>query len=167
MSRIKRKGVKYRRKRQGKTDYKLRLNQVLSGKIRLVARISNKNVITQLVEFNPDGDKVLVSAHTNEIQKKHGWKCAKRNTPAAYLTGYLIGTKAKSKEINEAILDIGLKSPIRGSLIYAVLKGAVDAGLNISHSEKVLPDEKRIKGEHIKGANFEEVKNSISKGVKQ
>jgi large subunit ribosomal protein L18 len=167
MPKIKKTGVKYRRKRQGKTDYKSRLKQALSGKIRLVTRISNKNIITQMVEFNPDGDKTLVSANTNELTKKFGWKGARRNTTAAYLTGLLIGTRAKEKKIGEAILDIGLRSPVKGSLIYAVLKGAVDAGLNIPHSEEVLPAENRIKGEHLKNTNLDEVKTKITKGVKQ
>jgi hypothetical protein len=35
----------------------------------------------------------------------------------------------------------------KGSKIYAVLKGALDAGLNVPHNDVVLPDEDRITGE--------------------
>ena len=48
----------------------------------------------------------------------------------------------------------GLKSAIRGSKVFAALKGAVDAGLDIPYGEAVLPDESRINGEHV--ANYAE-----------
>jgi len=40
---------------------------------------------------------------------------------------------------------------MKGSKIYAVLKGASDAGLEIPHSPDILPSEERIKGGHIVG----------------
>jgi hypothetical protein len=46
-------------------------------------------------------------------------------------------------------LDIGLNPPIKGSRIYAALKGVVDSGLDIPHSPDILPDDSRISGEHI------------------
>lgn len=165
MPRVKKQGTLYRRKRQGKTDYRARLKQVLSGKTRLVVRLSSKNIYAQLIEFNPDGDRVLVSVATNELKKKYGWKGARRNAPAAYLTGLLVGMKAKTKNIKEAILDIGMRSAIKGSNIYAVLKGAVDSGLKVPHSAEILPKEERIKGTHIKNSNFDQVKAAIMKGV--
>ena len=108
------------------------------------------------MDYNKKGDKVLVSAHSGEI-KKLGWKFNTSNIPCAYLTGYLLGIKAKKKNINEAILDIGLNTSTKGSRIYASLKGVIDAGLNITHKEEILPDEKRISGEHIKNY-YEKVK---------
>ena len=47
----------------------------------------------------------------------------------------------------EAVLDIG-RHP-KSSRLFAALKGAVDAGLSVPHSEKVLPSDERIKGKHI------------------
>ena len=47
------------------------------------------------------------------------------------------------------IMDVGLHPPIRGSKLYAALKGAVDAGLEVPHIPEVLPDESRTSGEHI------------------
>ena len=153
----------YKRKKEGKTDYKMRLKLIASGKPRFVVRASLKNILIQVIEYQPDGDRVLASSSTAELRKKYGWKGNGRNTPAAYLTGLIAAKKAAGKNIKEAILDIGLRSPIRGSLDFAALKGAVDGGLAIPHSKEVLPSEKRIKGEHIKNSQFEAVKQNIMK----
>jgi len=84
-----------------------------------------------------------------------------KNTSAAYLTGYLAGKLALQKGIKEAILDIGLQRPVKGSRVFAALKGLLDAGLEIPHGEDIFPSEERIKGLHISeevGKMFEEVK---------
>ena len=140
--------VPYRRRREGKTNYRKRLKLLLSRKPRLVVRITNRRVIAQIIEYHPDGDRVLVGVDSSMLTK-YGWKGDLNNTPAAYLTGLLVGKKALEKGIKEAILDIGLHTPTRGGRVFAVLKGAVDAGLEVPHSEEVLPDESRIRGEHI------------------
>ncbi|MGQ9507248.1 MAG: 50S ribosomal protein L18 [Candidatus Bathycorpusculaceae bacterium] len=141
--------VPFRRRREGKTNYKSRKALVLSGKPRLVTRITLKNVIAQIITAKPHGDEVLVSAHSKELTKTYGWKASRKNISAAYLTGLLCGLKAKAKGIKEAILDIGLHSPSKGARVFAVLKGVLDAGVNVPYGEEKLPDEKRIKGEHI------------------
>ena len=140
--------VPLRRRRVGKTDYRKRKALILSGKPRLVVRSSLKNIVAQVVVAEPGGDKVLVSAHSRELEK-FGWKAPRGNIPAAYLTGLLCGSKAKSTGVKEAILDIGLHSPSKGARVFAVLKGVLDAGVNVPHSEEKLPDEKRINGGHI------------------
>lgn len=140
--------VPYRRRREGKTNYRKRLKLLLSRKPRLVVRITNRRVIAQIVEYHPDGDRTLVFADSKELER-FGWKGDLNNTPAAYLTGLLIGKKAKEAGIEEAILDIGLKTPSKGARVFAVLKGAVEAGLDVPHSEEILPDESRLRGEHI------------------
>ncbi len=118
------------------------------GHPRLVARITGKNIIAQIVEYAPAGDKVLVSANSKELSAL-GWKYSSKNTPAAYLMGYLIATKAKKKGVAEAVFDIGLRRSTSKGKIFAVLKGAVDAGLDIPHSPEVFPSEERISGNHI------------------
>jgi large subunit ribosomal protein L18 len=140
--------VPLRRRIEGKTDYKARKALVLSGKPRLVARCTLKNVVAQMVIAKPNGDEVLVSAHSREL-KKYEWKATRGNVPAAYLTGLLCGLKAKAQGVNEAIPDIGLHSPSKGARVFAMLKGVLDAGVHVPHSEEKLPDEKRIEGEHI------------------
>jgi len=71
------------------------------------------------------------------------------NLPAAYLTGYLAGLRAIEAGLEEAVLDIGLKSATPGSKIFAVQEGAIDAGLDVPHNESVFADWERTRGEHI------------------
>lgn len=140
--------VAKRRKREGKTNYKKRLKLLLSHKPRLVIRTSNSNTLIQIIDYDPKGDKTLVAAHSKELEAL-GWKFAKGNIPAAYLTGLLVGKKAKEKNIKEAVVDLGLSSPITGSRIFAALKGVADQGIDISFSKEILPSDDRIKGQHI------------------
>jgi len=173
MARDARYNVPFRRRREGKTDYKARKALVLSGKPRLVARGTLKNMIAQIIVAKPYGDEVTVSAHTRELTRKYGWKAPRGNIPAAYLTGLLCGLKAKTKGVKEAVLDIGLHSPTKGARVFAVLKGALDAGLNIPHSEGKLPEENRIEGKHIAeyaknlASNQEEYQLRFSKYLEQ
>ena len=144
--------VPFRRRREGKTDYRARRALILSKMPRIVARGSLKHMTVQVVNAKVEGDEVLASAHSKELVRDYGWKGACGNVPAAYLTGLLCGLKALQKGIKKAILDIGLRTPVKGSRVFAVLKGALDAGLEVPHSEEILPDDSRIKGEHI--ANY-------------
>jgi large subunit ribosomal protein L18 len=139
--------VQVRRRREGKTDYRARKALVLSGKPRLVTRGSLKNVTAQVVVAKPTGDEVLASAHSSEL-KKYGWKAPTGNVPSAYLTGLLCGLKAKKKGVNEAVLDLGLIAPTKGSRLFAALSGVVDAGIEVPHAEEKIVKE-RTKGEHI------------------
>ncbi|MBD3204612.1 50S ribosomal protein L18 [Candidatus Woesearchaeota archaeon] len=143
-SRIK-KGIPYRRKRAGKTDFRKRLDLLKSGLCRLVVRKSNKNIYAQLIKYSPEGDVVVNSANSTEL-KNFGWTLSTSNISAAYLVGVLIASKTKVKS---AILDLGLLTPVSGSKIFAVIKGCIDAGLKIPHKKKVLPSEERIMGKHI------------------
>jgi len=140
--------VEFRRRRQGKTDFRLRKRLIASGKPRAVVRCSNRNTIVQLVEFHLDGDRILTTATTRELAK-FGWRHATGNTPSAYLAGYLAGKRALEKGIESAVLDIGLRAPKRGSKVFAALKGMLDAGLELPHDDSVLPAEERIQGAHI------------------
>jgi len=141
--------VPYRRRREGKTNYLRRKNLILSGLPRLVTRKTNKHIIAQIIEASVEGDKVIASAHSSELRKKYGWLGSLKSLPAAYMTGLLCGYRALEKGIKKAILDIGLQAPSKGACVFAVLKGCLDAGLEIPHSEEILPDEDRIKGQHI------------------
>ena len=140
--------VHLRRRREGKTDYQARKALVTSRKPRLVTRASIKNVEVQIIIAKPHGDEVLASANSRELIKSYGWRAPTGNIPASYLTGLLCGVKAKAVGIKEAILDIGLVSPTKGSKIFAVLSGVVDAGVEVPHSEEKIVKE-RMKGEHI------------------
>ncbi len=141
--------VPFRRRREGKTNYRKRRALIISGLPRAVVRFSLRNSWVQIVEAKLEGDHVLVSAHSKELARDYGWKGYGRNTPALYLVGLLAGLKAVKKGIKKAILDIGLRTPTKGGRVFAALKGLVDAGLEVPHSEEILPSEERIRGEHI------------------
>ncbi len=140
--------VKLRRRREGKTDYQARKALVSSGRPRLVTRTALKNINVQIIIAKIHGDEVLAAANSRELAKTYGWKAPTGNIPAAYLTGYLCGLKAKTKGVTNAILDIGLNPPIKGAKVFAALSGVVDAGIEIPHSEDKIVKE-RMKGEHI------------------
>lgn len=160
----------HKRRRLQKTDYKKRLALLKSGKHRLVVRKSLENIRVQIIGFNAGGDRTTASAFSAELGKL-GWKSGTGNTPAAYLTGLLAGTRAKKAGVNEAVFDLGLQTSTKGSRIYAAVKGAIDAGLAIPHSEDIMPSEERIAGKHIqdkKGVEkeFAEAKEKILKSEK-
>lgn len=138
----------HRRRREGRTDYKQRLGLLKSGKPRLVIRKAANNIVCQIVRHDTKGDKTIVTA-TGKDLRKAGWKAHCGNTPASYLIGLICGIEAKKKKITEAILDAGLHTSTKGSRIYATLKGVIDGGVKVPHSEEILPDEKTISGKSI------------------
>ncbi|TFG33272.1 50S ribosomal protein L18 [Candidatus Thorarchaeota archaeon] len=140
--------VKFRRRREGKTNYYRRKSLLQSRRPRLVVRKTNTSTLVQIITANVVGDMTLASAIASELSD-HGWNAGTGNLPAAYLTGFLAGLRAKNRGVKEAVLDVGLNPPIKGSRIYAALKGVVDAGIEVPHSPEILPDEDRISGKHI------------------
>ncbi|NYT04981.1 MAG: 50S ribosomal protein L18 [Methanomicrobiales archaeon] len=140
--------VPFRRRREGKTDYYKRMKLLLSEKPRMVVRRTNRQIIIQLVEAEMVGDRTLVAAYSTELER-FGYTGATANTPAAYLTGILFAVKAQNAGYTEAILDIGLARATVGARVFAALKGAVEAGLDIPHGESILPDDDRVRGVHI------------------
>ncbi len=140
--------VRYRRRREGRTDYKLRRALVRSGRPRAVVRLTNKYVLVQVSEAEGKGDVVRASAASRELSKL-GWKGGAGNLPAAYLTGLLAARRAVAHGVKEAVLDIGLRGPTKGSKIFAALKGLADSGLTVPHPDDRLPSMDRISGSHI------------------
>lgn len=137
--------VPYRRKREGKTDYKKRMKLLLGHQLRLVIRRSNKHITMQIIEFKTTGDIVRASAHSLELSK-YGWNIATCNTSAAYLTGYLLAKKLPGAT---CVTDLGQHTSVKGAILYAAVKGAIDGGLTIPYSENVIPNINRIRGEHV------------------
>lgn len=140
--------VQFKRKREGKTNYRKRLKILLSSKFRFVIRKSLRNFQASIIEYNTQGDKVLLTVSSKTLSK-FGWKGDNGNLPSAYLTGMIVGKKAIEKGIKEAIVDIGFNKSTKGSRLYAALAGAIDAGLKIPFNRDVLPSKDRISGEHI------------------
>ena len=149
--------MKLKRRKEGKTDYKKRLALLKSGKPWFVVRVKSNQVIAQVVSYQPNGDKARASATSLELRKL-GWKKHCGNASSAYLTGFLCGNRALEKGVKECNLDIGLHTPVPGSNVFAVLKGAVDSGLKIPHDEKCFPGEGRIDAKAV-----EEIKPKIGK----
>jgi len=165
---FKRYQVKYRRRRQGKTDYRARKrlitqykNKYNAPRYRLVVRFSNKDVTAQIVYAKLTGDIVLAAAYSHEL-KRYGVKVGFTNYSATYATGLLLARRLLTKigladkykgqetptgedfqvKVNEqgprpfkALLDVGLSRTSTGARVFAALKGALDGGLNVPHSE--------------------------------
>lgn len=95
--------MKYRRRREGKTDYYARKRLVVqdknkynSPKYRFVVRFTGSQVITQVVYSKIQGDVVLTSAYSSELPR-YGVKVGLTNWPAAYATGLLCARRLLTK----------------------------------------------------------------------
>jgi len=163
--------VKYRRRREGKTDYAARRaliiqdkNKYNAPKYRLVVRFTNQDIIVQVVYATIECDRVLAAAYAHELkQERYGVKAGFHNYAGAYATGLLVarrvlkklnldsvytgnsktdGTYYLVKEVEGqrkpflVLLDCGLARTSTGAKVFAVLKGAVDGGLEIPHKPK-------------------------------
>jgi len=142
------KSVLYRRKREGRTDYNKRLRLLVSREKRIVIRKSLRSIQIQVVEYLPDGDKVLTATHSRELVK-YGLKNGIVNIPVSYLTGLLAGKKLLKQGIKTGVVDLGLQRAHVGGNLFAVIKGLVDAGVSIAFDESVAPSEERLNGEHL------------------
>ena len=142
--------LRFKRRRNGRTDYRRRMRMLRGGVPRAVVRVSNTQVTCQLVEFGMGGDSILASVSGNTLAK-HGWPAgaSRKSVPACYIAGYALAKSAIAAGHDSAILDIGLASSSPGSRIFAALKGMVDAGLDVPHGKDILPDDDRINGTHI------------------
>jgi large subunit ribosomal protein L18 len=143
--------IPLKRKRLGKTDYPLRFRLLSSGEPRLVVRKTLRNVYSQIISYDKHGDRVVASATSHEL-KQFGLSTSGRTVCAAYLVGYLLGMKAKRKDVPSAILDMGFYRKTKGSVIFACVKGVIDAGVRVPHSKEVFPSDDRIRGKHLKHA---------------
>ncbi|CEP21384.1 unnamed protein product [Cyberlindnera jadinii] len=162
----------FRRRREGKTDYYQRKRLVAqhkakynTPKYRLVVRITNKDIICQIVSSQIVGDIVLTAAYSHELPR-YGITHGLTNWSAAYATGLLVARRALQKlgldetyqgveevegefELTEAVedgprpfkvfLDVGLTRTTTGARVFGALKGASDGGLYIPHSPNRFP----------------------------
>ena len=138
-------------------------DRLRSGAPRAVVRVSNTQVICQLVSYNPGGDAILHSVNGKSLTDSCAWPedASKKSIPACYVAGYALGKKAVSAGNHEAVLDIGLAASSPGSRVFSALKGMIDAGLDIPHGTSVLPNEERLSGKHIDDSLSSSVEASI------
>ena len=143
--------LRFKRRRNAETDYHRRSKMLRGGSPRAVVRVSNTQVTCQLVGYETEGDRVLASITGKSLVDSYKWPsdASRKSVPACYLAGFAMATSAISNGHTQAILDIGLAASSSGNGAYAALKGMIDAGMDIPHSEDVLPSEERINGEHI------------------
>jgi large subunit ribosomal protein L5e len=166
--------VKYRRRRECKTDYYARKrliiqdkNKYKTPKYRYVVRVTNRDIITQIVSADLTHDVVLASAYSHELAR-YGIKLGLTNYAAAYATGLLLARRVNSKfklayegnkEVNgedynveaaeegakpfKALLDVGLARTTTGARVFGALKGATDGGIDIPHNDHRFPGSKR------------------------
>jgi len=164
--------VKFRRRREGKTDFFARKRLVVQDKnkyntpkYRMIVRSSNTDICCQIAYARLEGDIVICAAYSHELPR-YGVKVGLTNYAASYCTGLLLARRILQKfsldsvyegntEINgemycvednddgpgafRACLDVGLARTSTGAKVFAALKGAVDGGLDIPHSEKRFP----------------------------
>ncbi|KAK3493768.1 putative 5S rRNA binding ribosomal protein [Neurospora crassa] len=95
--------TKYKRRREGKTDYYARKrlitqakNKYNAPKYRLVVRFTNRDIILQIVSSEITGDKVFASAYSHEL-KAYGIEHGLTNWAAAYATGLLLARRVLKK----------------------------------------------------------------------
>ncbi|XP_050370563.1 60S ribosomal protein L5-1-like [Argentina anserina] len=160
--------VKYKRRREGKTDYRARIrlinqdkNKYNTPKYRFVVRFTNKDIVAQIISATISGDLVLASAYSHELPR-YGLNVGLTNYAAAYCTGLLLARRTLKKlEMDEeyegnveatgedfsvepgesrrpfrALLDVGLVRTTTGNRVFGALKGALDGGIDVPHSEK-------------------------------
>ncbi|GAB4859133.1 60S ribosomal protein L5 [Ancistrocladus abbreviatus] len=160
--------VKFKRRREGKTDYRARTrlinqdkNKYNTPKYRFVVRFTNKDIIAQIISASITGDIVLAAACAHELPR-YGLEVGLTNYAAAYCTGLLLARRvlkmlemdeeyegnveatgedfsvepAESRRPFRALLDVGLIRTTTGNRVFGALKGALDGGLDIPHSDK-------------------------------
>jgi len=164
--------VKFKRRREGKTDYYARKRLVVQDKnkyntpkYRMIVRITNRDIICQIAYARIEGDVIVGAAYASELPR-YGVKLGLTNYAAAYCTGLLLARrllqKFKLDEIYEGVqvadgadyevedvddkpgafrcyLDVGLAKTSTGARVFGAMKGAVDGGLNIPHSNRRFP----------------------------
>ncbi|KAB1214334.1 60S ribosomal protein L5 [Morella rubra] len=160
--------VKFKRRREGKTDYRARIrlinqdkNKYNTPKYRFVVRFTNKDITAQIISASIAGDLVLAAAYSHELPR-YGLEVGLTNYAAAYCTGLLLARRvlkmlemdeeyegnveatgedysvepAESRRPFRALLDVGLIKTTTGNRVFGALKGALDGGLDVPHSEK-------------------------------
>jgi large subunit ribosomal protein L18 len=135
-----------KRIRTHKTNYRKRQALLVSRRDFVTIKITNQNVIAQVLKPEIRGDIVRVSTHSREL-RRYGWKGSLNSLPACFLVGLVLGRKALEKGVDKAILYIGNKAFT--SRIAACMKGIVQAGINIPISSESYPTEHRLNGQHI------------------
>lgn len=153
--------VAFRRRREGRTNFAKRLALVKSGKPRMVVRRSNAGIVVQFIEFDPKGDRTLLTVNGKHLAKQYQWP-SKRNVWTAYLAGLMAGKLAQKKGVSDFVLDIGMYTPSKGSILFAALQGAADSGLKTPFDKEKVPGSKLANPPDAIKAAFSSARSRIS-----
>jgi len=100
---FKRYQVKFRRRREGKTDYQARKglcaqykNKFNTPKYRLIVRTTNKDVVCQIAYSRMQGDIIVAAAYSHELPR-YGLSVGLKNYAAHYCTGLLLARRVLQK----------------------------------------------------------------------
>lgn len=100
---FKRYQVKFKRRREGRTDYQARKrlifqdkNKYNTPKYRLIVRLSNRDITCQIAYARIEGDRIVCAAYSHELPK-YGIKVGLTNYAAAYATGLLVARRILQK----------------------------------------------------------------------
>jgi len=95
--------VKFKRRREGKTDYYARKrlttqdkNKYNTPKYRLIVRFTNKDITCQIAYAKIEGDVIVCAAYAHELPR-YGVKVGLTNYAAAYCTGLLVARRLLQK----------------------------------------------------------------------
>lgn len=95
--------VKYKRRREGRTDYQARKQLVIQDKskyntpkYRMIVRFTNKDIICQVAYARIQGDVIICAAYAHELPR-YGVKVGLTNYAAAYCTGLLLARRLLQK----------------------------------------------------------------------
>jgi large subunit ribosomal protein L5e len=95
--------VKYKRRRQAKTDYHARKRLVIQDKnkyktpkYRFVVRITNTDIVCQIFSADLTHDVCMLAAYSHELPR-YGVKVGLTNYAAAYCTGLLLARRINKK----------------------------------------------------------------------
>ena len=110
--------VKFRRRREGKTDYFARKRLVVQDKnkyntpkYRMIVRTSNKDICCQIAYARVEGDRIVESAYSHELPK-YGVKVGLTNYSAAYCTGLLLARRVSTTFLDHCLSHINSFSTI-------------------------------------------------------
>lgn len=100
---FKRYQVKFKRRREGKTDFQARKrlifqdkNKYNTPKYRLIVRLSNRDITCQIAYARIEGDRIVCSAYSHELPR-FGVKVGLTNYASAYCTGLLVARRILQK----------------------------------------------------------------------
>jgi large subunit ribosomal protein L18 len=153
----------FRRRREGKTNFAKRLALIKGGITRMVVRRSNRSIVVQFIDFDPKGDRTILTVTGMHLAKMYKWP-SRRNVWTAYLAGLMAGRMAQKKGVKDFVLDMGMYVPSKGSVIFAAQKGAADAGLSTSLDREKVPETKLSEPPEKYKGMFEETKKKVMAG---